>query len=187
MESHDYATIEDIHFYVLVPNQLAMTRDKVLSRRTAMKLTGAAAATALVAGCSDNGDDNGGADDNGDDDDANGDADGFEIDPDETIVLEGITGGWEGIEPSQIEGEENPTLILQDGEDYEITWEQGDGSQHNVQLWDENEEIVEDYETDLTDDPDPEGDDLLEFTATDEIAYYRCDPHPNMQGEVQVE
>ena len=157
-----------------------MTLPNDISRRTALKLAGATAAAAVVAGCSSADDIDDGAT-NGDD---NGE-DSFEIDAGEQILLEGITGGYVGIEPSDIEGVENPTLVLEDGEEYEIGWTQGDGASHNVELWDSSENMVEDYGTSLTDDP---GDgDFLTFTATDEIAYYRCNPHPDMQGEIDVQ
>ena len=159
-----------------------MTPPNDISRRTALKLAGAAAATAVVAGCSsaDDIDDDGPV--NGND---NGNGDGFEIEPGTRILLEGITAGYVGIEPDEIAGEENPTLILQDGEEYEIGWTQGDGASHNVELWDSSENMVENYGTTLTNDP---GDaDTFTFTATDEIAYYRCNPHPDMQGEIDVQ
>jgi len=160
-----------------------MTRDNAISRRTAMKLTGAAAATALVAGCSD--------DDNGDepaddDDDGNGDADGFEIEPGTEIMFAGLTPGWEGIEPAEIEGEENPTLILQDGEDYSMGWTDGDGSQHNIEIRDDGGDVVDDLQTELVSEADE--DQILEFTASSEMAEYVCDPHDGtMAGDLVVE
>lgn len=168
-------------FYPSVPKQTVMARDHPVSRRTAVKLAGAAASTALVAGCTGN----------GDDDDDNDEDEGIEVDPDETILLEGITAGWEGLEPSQIETEENPTLILQEGETYEIGWVQGDGANHNIVIWDENEDVVEDYylydsEEDDTTDPDEDGD-FMEFEVTEDVHYYRCFPHPGMQGRIIVE
>lgn len=151
-----------------------MAREHSVSRRTALKLAGVAGATTFIAGCS-------GGNGNGD----NGGDAGIEIEPDTTILFEGNMGGWDGVDPAQIEGETNPTLVLEDGADYEIGWTQGDGDHHNIQIWDANEEIVDGLETDLTDDP---GDgDYLEFTASEEMAYYRCDPHPAMQGEIRVE
>jgi hypothetical protein len=147
------------------------------SRRRLLKAAGASVVAVTLAGCSgSNGDDE-------ESDDDSGGGDGFEIEPGTTIMLDGYTGGWEGAEPSEIEGETNPTLILEDGETYEIGWQQGDGSRHNIVLWDADQSTVEDYETELTDDPDG----TLEFVATDELAYYRCDPHSAMQGEIRVE
>ncbi|ELY58463.1 blue (type 1) copper domain-containing protein, partial [Natronococcus amylolyticus DSM 10524] len=90
-----------------------------------------------------------------------------------------------GIEPEAIEGEQNPTLILEEGEEYEIGWPEGDGVRHNIEIWDEDGDVVDDYETDLTDDP---GDDqILTITATEEMAAYRCRPHGSMEGEIRVE
>ncbi|WP_290811148.1 twin-arginine translocation signal domain-containing protein [Halovivax sp.] len=151
-------------------------------RRTVLKASGASLAAVLIAGCS--GDDD---DDDGDDDgvDDNGDAGAIDIDPDEEIVLEGITGGWVGIAPSQIEGEENPTLGLQEGETYSIDWEQGDGSQHNIEIWDADGDVVGDYATDLT--GSPEDDDPLEFEVSGEMAIVRCQPHPAMEAPIEVQ
>ncbi|MFC4439804.1 MULTISPECIES: plastocyanin/azurin family copper-binding protein [Natrialbaceae] len=165
-----------------------MTRDNGISRRTAMKVTGAAAATALVAGCSDDngGDENGenGGDENGENGENGGD--GHQIEAGETIELEADSGGWIGVAPDDIADEDNPTLILEEGEDYEIGWEEGDGSTHNLELVDENDEVVEDYETDEA----SEGgeDQFIEFEATSDIAEYLCRPHDNaMVGTIEVE
>ncbi|WP_440766540.1 plastocyanin/azurin family copper-binding protein [Natronorubrum sp. DTA7] len=153
-----------------------MTRDNAISRRTALKLTGAAAATALVAGCGDD-DDNGG---NG-----NGDDETFSIDPGTDIVFFGNASYWEGKEPSDIEGVENPTLALQSGETYNIGWDEGDGSGHNIEIWDSDDELIEDYETEITEEPE---DEMLEIEVTDEMAYYVCEPHSgSMRGEIEVE
>jgi hypothetical protein len=147
------------------------------SRRTVLKAAGGSAALALVAGCLSDDE----SDDNGDDD--GGNDDGFDIEPGTTIMLEGLTGGWEGLEPEAIAGESNPTLVLQEGETYEIGWEPGDSVEHNIEIWDADEDVVGEYATELTSDPD----EVLEFTATDEMAYYRCRPHSGMQGEIRVE
>jgi len=156
-----------------------MTRDSI-SRRTALKVTGAAAATALIAGCSD--DDNGG---NGDDD-GNGDDGGIAIEPGTEIEFDAQTPGWEGIAPSDIEDEQNPTLILEEGEEYTMGWNEGDGSQHNIEIWDDDGEIVDDLVTDLASEG---GDDqFLTFDASPEMAEYVCEPHTGtMIGDIVVE
>lgn len=156
-----------------------MTRDNPLSRRTALKLTGAAAATALVAGCgSDDGDENGNGDDSGDG--------GVEIDPDTEITFSGQQSGWEGLSPDEIDGEQNPTLILQEGETYNIGWTEGDDIEHNFEIRDSDDEVVDDYETDVTAEPDE--DQILEIEVTSEMANYVCQPHDgSMRGEIQVE
>lgn len=175
-------------------------------------MTGATAAAALLAGCNDEGPEE---DDEVDDDEMNGidddeevddgeevddeedddeeeeedddeDVDGYEIEAGEQIVFDGQTAGWVGKEPDDIDGEENPTLVLHAGEEYEIGWDEGDGSNHNIEIWDEDDELVEDYETDIVDDPDD--DQMLEIEATEEMAYYVCQPHQDtMRGELQVE
>ncbi|WP_233710658.1 plastocyanin/azurin family copper-binding protein [Natronococcus pandeyae] len=112
--------------------------------------------------------------------------DRYEIAPGESITLDGVTSGWVGIAPSEIEGEANPTLVLEEGAEYEIGWVDSDGMSHNVELRDEGDEVVDDYTTELTDDP---GDDqFLEFEASRELAYYVCHPHEAvMRGRIHVE
>ena len=177
-------------------------KQRPLGRRRVLKLTGATAAVALIAGCPDNDDDDNDVeddndvddddvvddeDDDVDDDDDDDDVDnGIEIEGDTQIIFDGQTAGWEGIEPEEIEGEENPTLILEEGEEYEIGWEEGDGAEHNIEIRDEDDEVIDDYETEIVTEPDD--DQILEIEATDEMAYYVCDPHEGtMRGEIQVE
>ncbi|WIV67835.1 plastocyanin/azurin family copper-binding protein [Natrialbaceae archaeon AArc-T1-2] len=163
-----------------------MARNDSVSRRTIMKIAGAGTATALIAGCTGNGDDDGNGNGNGDDD--NGEEDEFdEADWEdvEEIELDGPTSGWIGVSPDHIDGVENPTLGLVEGREYEITWNNTDGGNHNIAMIDENDEVVEDYETDVMSD---EGESqTLTFTATDEIAQYFCAPHPTqMRGDVEI-
>ncbi|QLK24483.1 plastocyanin/azurin family copper-binding protein [Natrinema zhouii] len=154
-----------------------MAQDNPVSRRTALKLTGAAASTALVAGCSGgNGDGNG-----------NGDSeDGIEIESGADIRFSGQTSSWDGLEPSSIEGESNPTLILTEGEDYTIGWTEGDGSGHNMQIRDDSGEVLDDL---TTGEPveEPDESQILEITANSDMATYRCEPHTGMEGDIQVE
>ncbi|AGB30046.1 hypothetical protein Natpe_0100 [Natrinema pellirubrum DSM 15624] len=154
-----------------------MARDNPVSRRTALKVTGAAATTALLAGCSGG---NGNGNGNG-----NGDGDGIEIDPDTQIEFDGQTSGWVGIAPDSIADEENPTLILQEGETYEIGWTTGDGAEHNIAIYDENDEVVDDLVTDQVTEP---GDDQwLEFEASSEMVTYICEVHTTtMVADIQV-
>lgn len=150
-------------------------------RRTVLKAAGASITLAFAAGCLGNGNGNG-DDDNGD---GNGD-EGFVIEPDTRIMLDGQTAGWEGLEPAAIDGETNPTLVLEEGAEYEIGWTEGDGVDHNIEIWDENDDVVDDLQTEWTSDP---GDDqILEFTASEEMASYVCDPHfTTMIGDIRVE
>lgn len=100
-----------------------------------------------------------------------------------TFELGGVTPGWEGRAPSSIEGETNPTLELEAGQTYEITWENVDGQPHDIAILDENEaelvgtEIIEEQGATQT----------LEFEATEEMAEYYCSVHPtSMRGDVQI-
>jgi hypothetical protein len=127
-------------------------------------------------------------DENGEDpaEEENGNGNGETLEPDTRIEFDAQTPGWIGMEPEEIADEENPTLTLQDGESYEIGWEVGDGATHNIELVDENDEVIEDYETEEA----TEGGDeqFLEFDATDEIAEYVCRVHPEtMRGTIEIE
>lgn len=121
-----------------------------------------------------------------DGDDLGEDGDVGEWEGVDEIHLEGETEAWIGVEPGPIEGEENPTLVLFEGEDYTISFENIDGAQHNLVLLDDSGEVVEDYETDMTEE---EGDEeSLDFEATSELAEYICQPHEDsMNGEIQIE
>ncbi|AXR77520.1 histone protein [Natrarchaeobaculum sulfurireducens] len=156
-------------------------------------MTGGVGITALIAGCADDEpvddeepDDEEPVDDEEEpDDEQPDDEDGIEIEPGTEIVFEGLTEGWLGVEPEEIEGEENPTLALQEGEEYEMGWEEGDGSQHNIEIWDEDGEVVDDLQTEI----EEEGgeDQFLEFEATDEMAQYVCEPHETtMIGDLEI-
>ncbi|ELZ19248.1 twin-arginine translocation signal domain-containing protein [Natrinema limicola] len=157
-----------------------MAQDNPVSRRTALKLTGAAASTALVAGCSGGGNGNGNGNGNG------GGSDGVEIESGTEVDFSGQTTHWEGLSPSSIEGAQNPTLILQEGEEYTFGWSEGDGANHNLEIRNSNGEIVNDL---TTGDPvaEPGDDQVLTFEASSEMATYNCDPHPQMEGEIVVE
>uniref|UniRef100_UPI0025BE06A1 twin-arginine translocation signal domain-containing protein n=1 Tax=Halovivax sp. TaxID=1935978 RepID=UPI0025BE06A1 len=176
-----------------------MSRDIPTTRRRALKLTGVTAAAALLAGCPDDEGpeedddvDDDPVDDEPDDDpddepddDPDDDENGFEIEPGTEIEFDGQTPGWVGIAPDEIEGEENPTLILEEGEEYEIGWTEGDGAQHNIEIRDDDDEVVDDLETDITEDPDD--DQWLEFEASDEMATYVCQPHEGtMVGDIEM-
>lgn len=130
----------------------------------------------------DDGEDGG---DDADGEDGNGTAADGVADADE-IVLDGITAGWEGVEPAAIEGEENPTLVLTEGNEYDIVWENADGEPHNIEIWDEEEEVVDEYSTEILEE---EGErQTLTIEATAEMAEYVCVVHPTtMRGAVEID
>ena len=98
--------------------------------------------------------------------------------------LGGQISGWVGQAPSSIEGNTNPTLSLQAGETYQLTWENLDGVGHNFII--ENNEGNELVGTEIMNE---QGETLtLEFTATTEMAEYYCSPHPStMRGSIEVQ
>ncbi len=103
------------------------------------------------------------------------------------IVLSATTAGWEGIEPEVINGEDNPTLVLNVGKDYVITWKNSDGRPHNIEIWDENEEVVEDYKTELMNE---EGStQSLKIEAQEAMAEYICEIHADWskRGDIEIE
>ncbi|ELY85549.1 cupredoxin domain-containing protein [Natrialba taiwanensis] len=190
--------------------------DRYQHRRTVLRTAGVAAGTVLAAGCLSGADDGNGTenetetqnddgngtttadgnetadgDDNGNDDGEGKNETNQDIDPDawmdvETIELRAVMNGWEGVAPDPIAGETNPTLVLFAGQEYTFTWTNADGLPHNIELWDETGELVDDdYGTDLMQ-KQGETQTLNGVTASKEIATYRCEPHDTMQGDVRI-
>ncbi|AGN01038.1 blue copper domain protein [Salinarchaeum sp. Harcht-Bsk1] len=119
-------------------------------------------------------------DDDGEDD---GEAGGEPIDPAETIVLGGITEGWEGREPEAIAGATNPTLQLVAGETYELTWINVDGLPHNIAFLDADGNAL--LQTEIVDEQDAEQ--TVSVSVTEELATYVCEVHPSsMRGSITV-
>lgn len=159
-----------------------MARDNPVSRRTALKLTGAAASTALVAGCS------GGSDDGNGNGNGNGNGSGsetFTIESGSTIMLKADGQTWVGSEPSKIADVESPTLELTEGGSYTIGWEQNEGG-HNIALYNGDGNVYSGKKTSVVNSTG-EGQ-TLEFTASSEIAEYVCVPHyqSEMKGTIKV-
>lgn len=102
----------------------------------------------------------------------------------ETFELGGEVAAWHGRAPASIEGQENPTLQLQAGQQYQVTWENLDGQPHNFTLWDGNENVIVG-----SDDMSQQGQtQTFTFTASPEMAQYVCTIHPTtMIGEIQVQ
>lgn len=99
------------------------------------------------------------------------------------IELDGETAGWVGRSPSDIEGETNPTLTLETGQDYALTWMNTDGAPHNFAIDDGDEDLVG-----PTDQVAEEGESqTVEFTATEEMSEYYCPMHPqSMRGSIEL-
>lgn len=101
--------------------------------------------------------------------------------PDETIVLGGQVEYWYGVAPSSIQGTENPTLTMEPGTVYEIAWINLDGIEHELRLFDADDNEVAASET--VSDAGTSTSVVIE--ATESLARYDCRFHPqNMQGQV---
>lgn len=173
LHSDDRLSSEDYHYRLgfgstgSLDNMLhSVTRRRVL-RTATLAMVGLS-----TAGCL-----------NDNDDDVNNDGPA-ELDPDDEIVLDGYSTHWELIEPSEHEGALNPLLVLQDGEEYTFEWVNADGLLHNLQIWDGNEQLIDDL---TTEDVGTEGEAAsLTFTATPEMAIYACEYHPQQRGPLQI-
>lgn len=159
-----------------------MENNDTLSRRTMVKL-GTVGGIALLAGCPDD-------DDDPDDEEPEDDLEDVDIEEWEEVdefYFEGVIEHWEGIEPEFIEGIENPPLTLIEGQEYDFRWVNGDGVEHNLEIRDEDDEVINDY---VSDDVSEEGEEttLEGVEATEEMDVYICRYHEETQvGDIDVE
>jgi glucose/arabinose dehydrogenase/plastocyanin len=101
----------------------------------------------------------------------------------QTIHLGGKATGWVGRAPASIAGKTNPTLHLEAGETYRITWENADGRPHNVALLDGEDRVLK-----RTPFVSKQGaTQTIEFTARKEMAEYVCQAHlASMRGDIRI-
>ena len=102
----------------------------------------------------------------------------------EQIMLSGPSHGWIGMAPEEIEQQLNPTLELEAGRTYEVTWTNADGVAHNFVILSADgeqllrSEIIEAAGVEQT----------VEFEATEEMSEYFCEVHPDsMRGDIAVD
>lgn len=111
-----------------------------------------------------------------------GAAAGDAIEPGTTLEFDGYTAAWEATAPESIAGESNPTLVLQEGEEYTFAWSNEDNQPHNV--------IIENSSGDnqfVSTEIISSGTQEVTFTAESAMATYYCEVHPgSMLGDVQV-
>jgi glucose/arabinose dehydrogenase len=95
--------------------------------------------------------------------------------------LDGEIGGWTGRAPDAIAGKTNPTLSLDAGTTYRITWKNVDGQPHNIALLDSDGNTLK-----RTENISEKGaTQTIEFTASEEMAEYICEVHPtSMRGSL---
>lgn len=102
-----------------------------------------------------------------------------------TIELDGETAGWKGQIPNTIEGKTNPTLSLDPGPNYyTLSWENVDGEEHRFIIGDGTGNQLEASDTSRK-----AGETVtLTFTASEEMAEYYCEHHPNtMRGDITID
>jgi len=90
---------------------------------------------------------------------------------------------WTGVAPASIEGE-NPTLTLQAGETYTLEWTNNNGGVHNFEIEAESGDTPV-----ATDTMSTEGEtQTVEFTATEGMTTYYCNPHRGlgMEGDIEI-
>ncbi|MXV62216.1 hypothetical protein GS429_09110 [Natronorubrum sp. JWXQ-INN-674] len=156
-----------------------MNEPNRVSRRRALALSGSALSVA-VAGCT-------GSRADGD----SGDADGQILEREdwediEEIELEGYMSGWVGVAPDLIAGIRNPSLLLFEGNDYEITWENADNAPHNIAIRNAENRVVDGNRTSNVRERGQTQ--TLAFEATETMHEYVCEPHPrSMIGYLRVD
>ncbi|UPV75536.1 CHRD domain-containing protein [Halorussus limi] len=97
-----------------------------------------------------------------------------------SYALGGVTSGWRGRRPESIADAVNPTLRLEAGKKYEVTWENVDGAPHNFAVLSQNGDVM--VRTEII----SQGSQTVTFTAKESMAEYLCQVHPSsMQGPVQ--
>jgi plastocyanin len=101
----------------------------------------------------------------------------------QTYRFGGEVAGWQGREPAAIEGEENPTIELEAGQEYEFWFENLDGAPHNIAIYDNEENVIVQSDTILEEGATSS----ITFTATKNMAQYVCTVHPtSMIGDLNV-
>lgn len=102
------------------------------------------------------------------------------------FYFEGRIQAWTGIEPSIIADEDNPTLYLIEGEEYDFRWKNMDGQTHNLEIHDDSGLVVNDLVTE--DVSNGGGEAMLEnVVATEEMASYVCRYHLTTQaGDIEI-
>lgn len=151
-----------------------MVIDDNRTRRSTLRVLAAVAAAAGISGVTT------AQEDDEEDDDEDAAEDETERLP---VVLGARAEYWYGIAPEEIEGEENPTLDLEDGEEYELVWINLDDVEHELVLESEDGD-----ELAVSDETETAGEAVsTTVEASEEIAEYYCEYHPDsMRGDVEL-
>ena len=101
----------------------------------------------------------------------------------QTYRFGGEVAGWHGRAPPAIEGQTNPSVELQAGQEYEFWFENLDGAPHNIAIRDAEGNTIVESET-ISEEGATAS---VTFTATSSMAQYVCIVHPTtMVGTVNV-
>ncbi len=101
----------------------------------------------------------------------------------ETYRFGGEVAAWRGREPAPIEGEDNPTIELEAGQEYEFWFENIDGAPHNITIQDGSGNAIVQSEL-VTGEGTTAS---VTFTATPQMTQYICTIHPTtMVGDLNV-
>ncbi|GAA0232286.1 plastocyanin/azurin family copper-binding protein [Haladaptatus pallidirubidus] len=151
-------------------------RETTFDRRTALKTLGGVGVLAGVGGTA-TGQETGGEPSDG------GQSDGGQSVRGTPILLVGEIEHWYGLAPSQIHGEENPTLSLRPGQQYTLVWMNVDGKEHELIIEDPDGNEITATESTST----PGATRQATFTAAERMSQYYCEYHPQrMRGDVSV-
>ncbi|MDG5761265.1 PKD domain-containing protein [Natronococcus sp. A-GB1] len=154
------------------------------ARRDLLRLAGASTVV-FLAGCGNDDDEEEPTDDeDAEPEEETADEDWADVDE---FAFDGRVEAWTGLEPEFIDGEDNPTITLIEGQEYDFRWVNADGILHNLEIRDEDDEIVDDYQSD---DVEEEGEEttLEGVTATEEMTTYICAYHESTQvGDIEIE
>lgn len=98
-------------------------------------------------------------------------------------VIGAETSHWAGEEPSDIAGEENPTLPMTVGEEYTVTWHNRDGNYHKLLIRNEDNEVL----ARSPGNNEQGGTEAVTFVVTEEMDNYQCEPHFSMNGDIDTQ
>ncbi|WP_238398200.1 cupredoxin domain-containing protein [Halorussus salinus] len=100
-----------------------------------------------------------------------------------TVLLGARRDYWLGLQPRAIEGQQNPTLRLRQGDRYRVVWVNLDGARHRLRLLDGGGNVVN-----RTEESAQQGATrATRFRAREELASYECEFHPDeMRAAVEL-
>ncbi len=100
-----------------------------------------------------------------------------------TIVLGARRDYWLGLQPRAIEGQQNPTLRLGEGDRYRVVWVNLDGARHRFRLLDADDNVVSQTEESAQQGATR----ATRFRAREGLTSYECEFHPDeMRATVEL-